>query len=98
MSFPSAPEGSAAREPGQGFVLGPDDGEAVWWLGSLSVHELTRADSRGGVDIVDHRVPAVVSELGEPAAQLVLPGPDVGLPEPARIAAVAAAHGIHGAE
>lgn len=36
----------------------------------------------------------VVSELGTPTSTLELPGPDVALPDPARVAAVATAHGI----
>ncbi len=164
MSFPAAPE-SAAPTPAEGFVLGPDEGEPVWWLGSLNLVKVPGSATHGGLDIVDHRVPAgyapprhvhadqdevflvldgaftvvcgdrtwqahpgslvflprgvphgfavsgdgpgrtllinapagfadVVRELGEPASGLVLPGPDVAVPDPERIAAVSAAHGI----
>jgi quercetin dioxygenase-like cupin family protein len=168
MSFAPASTASSAREPGQGFVLGPDDGEAYWWLGSLTLNKVTRAATRGDMDIVDHRVPAgytpplhihhaqdevfyvidgqfavrcgdqhwqagpgslvflprqvahgfavsadgpgrtllinapagfadVITELGVPASDLVLPGPQVPVPDPQRAAAVSAAHGIDGA-
>lgn len=36
----------------------------------------------------------LVAELGEPATALTLPGPEVKMPDPARINAVTAAHGI----
>ena len=168
MSFPPAGNGPSGREPGQGFVLGPDDGDAYWWLGSLTLNKVTRASTQGDMDIVDHRVPAgyapplhvhndqdevfyvidgnfavrcgdehweagpgslvflprrvphgftvsgdgpgrtllinapagfadVITELGEPAAQLVLPGPDVAMPTPERAGEVSEAHGIFGA-
>lgn len=41
-----------------GFVLGPDDGDAYWWLGSLTINKLDGERTRSGIDIVDHRVPA----------------------------------------
>jgi mannose-6-phosphate isomerase-like protein (cupin superfamily) len=162
MSTDNGPESPATK----GFVLGPDEGEAFWWLGSLSINKLTGSQARNGLDIVDHRVPAgyspplhvhsqqdevffvidgdfavhcggdewqagpgslvflprlvphgfvvsdagpgrtllinapagfaeVVSELGEPAPGLVLPPVDLPMPDPARIAAVSQAHGIH---
>lgn len=57
MSFPpnSEPPGGTAR---RGFVLGPDDGDGYWWLGSTSIVKLAATSSRGSVDVVDHRVPA----------------------------------------
>jgi hypothetical protein len=36
----------------------------------------------------------LVSELGVPATDLVLPGPGLPAPDPERLAAVARAHGI----
>jgi len=39
----------------------------------------------------------VVTELGDPASELTLPGPDVPMPDPERIAAVSEAHGIRNA-
>lgn len=165
MSFPPAESGSTRRNPGEGFVLGPDDGEAYWWLGSLTLNKVTRDATQGAMDIVDHRVPAgyappphvhahqdevfyvidgtfavrcgdqrwqagpgslvflprqvahgftvsddgpartllinapagfadVITELGESTSQLVLPGPDVAMPDPQRVASVSEAHGI----
>jgi len=58
MSFPPADAAPADRTSGQGFVLGPDEGEAYWWLGSLTLNKVTRDATRGDMDIVDHRVPA----------------------------------------
>lgn len=165
MSFPPIPD-TGARPPGHGFVVGPDDGDAYWWLGSLTLTKLRGSDTHDGVDIVDHRVPAgyapprhvhseqdevfyiisgqfdvrcgdqsweagpgdlvflprhvphsfavssdgpgrtllinapagfaeVIVELGQTTTDLQLPGPDVALPSPDRIAAVSEAHGIH---
>lgn len=62
MSFPPVPD-TGARQPGQGFVVGPDDGDAYWWLGSLTLTKLRGADTHHGVDIVDHRVPAGYARL-----------------------------------
>ena len=42
----------------KGFVWGSDDGDPYWWLGSLTINKLTGGSTGGGVDIVDHRVPA----------------------------------------
>ncbi len=150
---------------GTGYVLGPDEGEALWWAGSLNLVKLAGRTTGGGLDVLDHRVPAgyapplhvhagqdevfyvldgefsvrcgderwsagpgsmlflprgvphgfsvsdagpgrtlimttpagfadLVSELGVPATDLVLPGPDLPAPDPERLAAVARAHGI----
>lgn len=111
MSFPR-PTGGAGSPAPHGFVLGPDEGEPYWWLGSLTLTKVGAGASGGGLDIVDRRVPPgyapgrtllitapagfadVVTELGDPATGLTLPGPDVPMPDPARIAAVSTAHGI----
>jgi quercetin dioxygenase-like cupin family protein len=147
-----------------GYVLGPDEGEAFHWLGSLTVNKVGATATAGGLSIVDHRVPPgyappahrhaddevfyilegdfrvrcgdqswqagpgslvflprdvphgftvsqdgpgrtllilapggfdeVVSELGTPTGELRLPGPDVPVPDRARLDAVAAAHRI----
>lgn len=59
MSFPTTPPGPPpAAGAGRGFVLGPDEGEAYHWLGSLTLTKVRAADSSGGLDVVDHRVPA----------------------------------------
>lgn len=42
----------------EGFVLGPEEGDAYWWLGSLTINKLNGERTHGGIDIVDHRVPA----------------------------------------
>ena len=42
----------------EGFVLAADEGDAFWWLGSLTINKVGAAASRGGLSIVDHRVPA----------------------------------------
>lgn len=153
----------------QGFVLGSDEGDRYHWLGSLTIDKVLGQSTTGGLDIVDHRVPAgyapplhvhrgqdevffvvegrftvhcgdqtwqaapgslaflprdvphgfsvsddgpgrtllvnapagfadLVHELGEPAAQLELPGPDVPMPDPERARVVAEAHGICGTQ
>lgn len=41
-----------------GFVLGADEGPASWWAGALNLTKLTGATTGGGLDLVDHRVPA----------------------------------------
>lgn len=59
MSFPPTP--SASSRPvgaGRGFVLGPDEGDAYFWLGSLTLTKVMGSDTVGGLDLVDHRVPA----------------------------------------
>lgn len=59
MSFPPASPGpsrpSVAR---RGFVLGPDEGDAYHWLGSLTLTKVLSSSTGGGMDLVDHRVPA----------------------------------------
>jgi mannose-6-phosphate isomerase-like protein (cupin superfamily) len=57
MSFPTTPAPDNQTNADHGFVLGPDDGDAYHWLGSLTLNKVTRAHTRGDVDIVDHRVP-----------------------------------------
>lgn len=42
----------------EGFVRGVDEGDAVWWLGSLNLVKVGARDSQGGLSIVEHRVPA----------------------------------------
>lgn len=60
MSFPAHPSerGSAPAPRSVGFVVGPDDGAAVHWLGSLTLVKITGVVTGGGLDVVDHRVPA----------------------------------------
>lgn len=163
-----APTGSAAGKA-EGFVLTSDEGDPYHWLGSLTLNKVIGRSTLGGLDIVDHRVPAgyapplhvhrgqdevffvidgmftvrcgdrtwqagpgalaflprdvphgftvsddgpgrtllinapagfadLIHDLGEPAARLELPGPDVPMPDPERARALAEAHGIYGAE
>lgn len=57
MSFtPAGPSPSA--QAGRGFVLAPDEGDAYHWLGTLSLTKVMGSDTAGGLDLVDHRVPA----------------------------------------
>ena len=59
MSFPrhdQADPDSPVRPAGQGFVLGPDDGEAYWWLGTLTINKIHGSSTAGGLDVVEHRV------------------------------------------
>lgn len=59
MSFPTPRSPGGAPTPQyRGRVFGPNDGEAYHWLGSLTLTKVTGAMTRGGLDIVDHRVPA----------------------------------------
>jgi quercetin dioxygenase-like cupin family protein len=50
-------------DPGQtpvdaGFVLSEDEGEAFWFLNTLTINKVGGEHTRGCVTIVDHRVPA----------------------------------------
>ena len=58
MSFPASPSGPppSGGAP-RGYVLGPDGGEAYHRLGSLNLRKVRAVDTRGGLDLVDHRVP-----------------------------------------
>ena len=149
---------------GNGVVLTADEGQAFWFLSTLTINKVGERDTMGGFTILDHRCPAgfappphihrdtdealyilegqfegfcgetswaagpgtlvfvprkvphgfrvseagpgrtllvlapagferFVVEIGEPAQRLVLPEP--APPDPARVAEVAAAHGIH---
>jgi mannose-6-phosphate isomerase-like protein (cupin superfamily) len=57
MSFPTAEGGGPSGRPARGFVLGPDEGEAYHWLGTLTLTKVRGSATEGGLDIVDHRVP-----------------------------------------
>ena len=41
-----------------GFMLTQDEGDAYYWLGSLTINKLSSATTGRKVSIVDHRVPA----------------------------------------
>jgi quercetin dioxygenase-like cupin family protein len=40
-----------------GFVAAPDQGQAFWFLNTLTITKVTSGDSQGRLSIVDHRVP-----------------------------------------
>jgi quercetin dioxygenase-like cupin family protein len=42
----------------RGFVLAADEGQAFWFLNTLTINKVASGDSQGGLSIVDHRVPA----------------------------------------
>ncbi|MBA3905324.1 MAG: cupin domain-containing protein [Pseudonocardiales bacterium] len=62
MSFPTPPSDRSDTDRhdrnSHGFVLGPDEGQAYQWLGSLSLTKVLGRDTGGRLDLVDHRVPA----------------------------------------
>jgi quercetin dioxygenase-like cupin family protein len=41
-----------------GFVMAADEGQAFWFLNTLTINKVRSDDSRGQLSIVDHRVPA----------------------------------------
>jgi quercetin dioxygenase-like cupin family protein len=41
-----------------GFVLAADEGQAFWFLNTLTINKVGGGDSQGRLSIVDHRVPA----------------------------------------
>jgi quercetin dioxygenase-like cupin family protein len=41
-----------------GFVREADDGQAFWFLNTLTINKIRSEDSHGQLSIVDHRVPA----------------------------------------
>lgn len=155
---------TSGHAAGDGLVLTVDEGQAFWFLNTLTINKVGERDTMGRFTILDHRCPAgfappphihrdtdeafyvlegqfegfcgqtswsggpgtlvflprdvphgfrvsdagpgrtllilapagfdrFVVELGEPAHQLALPEPTP--PDPARVAEVAAAHGIH---
>lgn len=55
MTHPSdSPSGLASSS---GFVVRPDDGDAFWFLNTLTINKVTGAHTQGAVTVVDHRVP-----------------------------------------
>ena len=40
-----------------GFVVAADEGQAVWFLNTLTINKVGAADTDGRLSIVDHRVP-----------------------------------------
>jgi quercetin dioxygenase-like cupin family protein len=50
---------STGRNPaGDGFVLAADEGQAFWFLNTLTINKVGDQDTQGRLSIVDHRVPA----------------------------------------
>jgi hypothetical protein len=41
-----------------GFVKAADDGEAFWFLNTLTINKVRSDDTKGQLSIVDYRVPA----------------------------------------
>ena len=41
-----------------GFVMAADEGQAFWFLNTLTINKVSSDDSQGQLSIVDHRVPA----------------------------------------
>ncbi len=59
MSFPASPSGPPPSG-GLGAATSWDrtgGGEAYYRLGSLNLRKVRAVDTRGGLDLVDHRVP-----------------------------------------
>ena len=48
------PYGPAAKS---GFVLAADEGQAFWFLNTLTIDKVGATDAEGRLSIVDHRVP-----------------------------------------
>jgi quercetin dioxygenase-like cupin family protein len=45
------------RAKTRGFVLAADEGQAFWFLNTLTINKVGSDDSQGQLSIVDHRVP-----------------------------------------
>jgi quercetin dioxygenase-like cupin family protein len=43
---------------GDGLVLTADEGQAFWFLNTLTINKVTEEDTKGGFAILDHRCPA----------------------------------------
>jgi quercetin dioxygenase-like cupin family protein len=41
-----------------GFVMAADEGQAFWFLNTLTINKVRSDDTQGQLSIVDHRVPA----------------------------------------
>jgi quercetin dioxygenase-like cupin family protein len=46
------------RDDNRGYVLGPDDGPAYWFLNTLTLTKVPAAHTHGALSVVDHRMPA----------------------------------------
>jgi quercetin dioxygenase-like cupin family protein len=47
----------STRVTAGGFVLAEDEGQAFWFLNTLTINKVAASDSHGQLSIVDHRVP-----------------------------------------
>jgi mannose-6-phosphate isomerase-like protein (cupin superfamily) len=57
VSFPPPAQApSVPPSTADGFVLGPDEGEAFWWLGTLTINKIRSTSTAGGLDVIEHRV------------------------------------------
>jgi quercetin dioxygenase-like cupin family protein len=45
------------HEHDHGFVLGPDDGPAFWFLNTLTLNKVQASHTHGALSVVDHRMP-----------------------------------------
>jgi len=45
------------RATPNGFVAAPEEGQAFWFLNTLTINKVSSDDSQGRLSIVDHRVP-----------------------------------------
>ncbi len=57
MSYPCPVRTAPVWRPQRSYVLGPDEGEAYHWLGSLTLRKVRTVDTRGGPNLVDQQVP-----------------------------------------
>ena len=48
---------SDSQTRGGGFVIAADEGEAFWFLNTLTINKVGCGDTDGRLCIVDHRVP-----------------------------------------
>jgi quercetin dioxygenase-like cupin family protein len=54
----TSPTNVTGPSGGTGFVLGDDEGDGYFWLGSLTINKVGSSQTLSGLSIVDHRVPA----------------------------------------
>jgi quercetin dioxygenase-like cupin family protein len=54
----TSPTNVTGPSGGTGFVLGEDEGDGYFWLGSLTINKVGSSQTLSGLSIVDHRVPA----------------------------------------
>jgi hypothetical protein len=47
----------SSDKPVRGFVMAADEGQAFWFLNTLTINKLLGEDTQGRLSIADHRVP-----------------------------------------